>query len=109
MSRQCVSKYTYFHVFHLGCFFSQVIQWATYHKDDPPPPEDDENKEKRTDDISSWDADFLKVIHYFGILSFLNIYTCIWEFSKPLILTTQFGLIIWTTFITIYLKKFGTP
>nr|CAD7407588.1 unnamed protein product [Timema poppensis] len=23
--------------------------------------EDDENKEKRTDDISSWDADFLKV------------------------------------------------
>lgn len=41
--------------------FLQVIQWATYHKDDPPPPEDDENKEKRTDDISSWDADFLKV------------------------------------------------
>jgi len=39
----------------------KVIQWATYHKDDPPPPEDDENKEKRTDDISSWDADFLKV------------------------------------------------
>ena len=61
MSRQCVSKYTYFHVFHLGCFFSQVIQWATYHKDDPPATEEDENKEKRTDDISSWDADFLKV------------------------------------------------
>lgn len=39
----------------------KVIQWATFHKDDPPPPEDDENKEKRTDDISSWDADFLKV------------------------------------------------
>lgn len=39
----------------------KVIQWATYHKDDPPPPEDDENKDKRTDDISSWDADFLKV------------------------------------------------
>ena len=38
-----------------------MIQWATYHKDDPPLPEDDENKEKRTDDISSWDADFLKV------------------------------------------------
>ena len=34
---------------------------CTYHKDDPPPPEDDENKEKRTDDISSWDSDFLKV------------------------------------------------
>ena len=30
-------------------------------QDDPPLPEDDENKEKRTDDISSWDADFLKV------------------------------------------------
>ncbi|CAD7090745.1 unnamed protein product [Hermetia illucens] len=27
----------------------------------PNPTEDDENKEKRTDDISSWDADFLKV------------------------------------------------
>merc|ERR1712179_174444 len=39
----------------------KVILWATYHKDDPPLPEDDENKEKRTDDISSWDADFLKV------------------------------------------------
>ena len=39
----------------------KVIQWATYHKDDPPTPDDDENKEKRTDDIASWDADFLKV------------------------------------------------
>ena len=39
----------------------KVIEWATYHKDDPPLPEDDENKEKRTDDICSWDADFLKV------------------------------------------------
>ncbi|XP_046590499.1 S-phase kinase-associated protein 1-like, partial [Neodiprion lecontei] len=39
----------------------KVIQWVTHHKDDPPPPEDDENKEKRTDDISSWNADFLKV------------------------------------------------
>ena len=39
----------------------KVIQWCTYHKDDPPPPEDDENKEKRTDDICSWDAEFLKV------------------------------------------------
>ena len=32
-----------------------------FSQDDPPLPEDDENKEKRTDDISSWDADFLKV------------------------------------------------
>ena len=39
----------------------KVIQWAQYHKDDPTPSEDDENKEKRTDDISSWDSDFLKV------------------------------------------------
>lgn len=39
----------------------KVIQWATFHKDDPQPTDDDENKEKRTDDISSWDADFLKV------------------------------------------------
>jgi len=39
----------------------KVIEWAKYHKDDPPPSEDDENKEKRTDDISSWDVEFLKV------------------------------------------------
>jgi len=39
----------------------KVIQWATYHKDDPPPPEEDDGKDKRTDDISSWDSDFLKV------------------------------------------------
>jgi S-phase kinase-associated protein 1 len=39
----------------------KVIAWCTFHKDDPPPPEDDENKEKRTDDICSWDAEFLKV------------------------------------------------
>lgn len=44
-----------------AAILKRVIQWCTYHKDDPPPPEDDENKEKRTDDISSWDADFLKV------------------------------------------------
>lgn len=44
-----------------AAILKKVIQWATYHKDDPPPPEDEENKEKRTDDISSWDSDFLKV------------------------------------------------
>ena len=38
----------------------KVIQWSTHHKDEPTPV-DDENKEKRTDDISSWDLDFLKV------------------------------------------------
>ena len=31
------------------------------HKDDLPPPEDDENREKVTDDISTWDMEFLKV------------------------------------------------
>ena len=35
-------------------------------KDDPPLPEDDENKEKRTDDISSWDVEFLKVALLFN-------------------------------------------
>lgn len=39
----------------------KVIQWATYHKDDSPAAEDDEDLEKRTDDICSWDAEFLKV------------------------------------------------
>lgn len=40
----------------------RVIQWATYHKDDAPAPADDEEgKERRTDDISQWDQDFLKV------------------------------------------------
>ncbi|CAL1275363.1 unnamed protein product [Larinioides sclopetarius] len=33
-----------------SAILKKVIQWATYHID-----------EKRTDDISSWDADFLKV------------------------------------------------
>jgi len=47
--------------FYKESLILQVIQWCTYHKDDPPPPEDDENKEKRTDDICSWDAEFLKV------------------------------------------------
>ena len=39
----------------------KVIAWATYHKDDPPVADDEENKEKRTDDIATWDTDFLKV------------------------------------------------
>ncbi|KAM8711212.1 hypothetical protein ACLKA7_000362 [Drosophila subpalustris] len=40
----------------------KVLHWATYHaQDDPQEAQEDENKEKRTDDISSWDADFLKV------------------------------------------------
>ena len=39
----------------------KIITWATYHKDDPVVSEEDDTKDKRTDDISSWDADFLKV------------------------------------------------
>ena len=44
-----------------GAILKKVIQWCTYHKDDPPAVDDEDNKEKRADDISSWDADFLKV------------------------------------------------
>lgn len=37
-----------------------VLQWATKHKDDAP--EEEENRDKRrTDDIPSWDVDFLKM------------------------------------------------
>ena len=46
------------------CVFAQVLVYIALvfpKQDDPPPPEDDENKEKRTDDISSWDVEFLKV------------------------------------------------
>ncbi|KAH8316928.1 hypothetical protein KR074_006606, partial [Drosophila pseudoananassae] len=39
----------------------KVLDWAHYHKDDKEPEEDDESKEKRTDDINTWDADFLRV------------------------------------------------
>jgi len=44
-----------------AAILKKVIQWCTYHKDDPPAAEDDENKEKRTDDICTWDVEFLKV------------------------------------------------
>ncbi|GMR61392.1 hypothetical protein PMAYCL1PPCAC_31587 [Pristionchus mayeri] len=39
----------------------KVIAWCTYHKDDPPMEDDDEQREKKTDDIPSWDCEFLKV------------------------------------------------
>ncbi|VDN02480.1 unnamed protein product [Thelazia callipaeda] len=39
----------------------KVIHWCEYHKDDPISPDDGDNKEKRTDDIPSWDVEFLKV------------------------------------------------
>jgi len=39
----------------------KVIKWSTHHQDDAPLPEDSEEyTERRTDDISAWDADFLK-------------------------------------------------
>ena len=65
-----------------AAILKKVIQWATYHKDDPPLPEDDENKEKRTDDISSWDAEFLKVgTHYCKIPVIWGSY--IFYFMRP--------------------------
>lgn len=41
----------------------KVIEWVTYHKDDPPSviDEDDDEQERRTDNIPSWDMDFLNV------------------------------------------------
>lgn len=39
----------------------RVLQWANHHKDDAISTQDDEKKEKRTDNISEWDKDFLKV------------------------------------------------
>ena len=45
-----------------SAILKKVIAWAEFHKDDPPASTDDEeNRERRTDDISSWDQDFLKV------------------------------------------------
>ena len=39
-----------------AAILKKVIQWSTYHKDDPPQPE-----AGSTNDIISWDSDFLKV------------------------------------------------
>ena len=40
----------------------KVIEWSTHHKDDKvDDDDDDEYKERRSDDISHWDVDFLKV------------------------------------------------
>jgi len=60
-----------------SAILKKVIQWATHHKDDAPPLEDDETKEKRTDDISSWDAEFLKVERPLSSNSFLLLTTWI--------------------------------
>ncbi|EFP11407.1 hypothetical protein GCK72_000509 [Caenorhabditis remanei] len=39
----------------------KVIAWCTYHYQDATPTDDADNREKRTDDIASWDVEFLKV------------------------------------------------
>ena len=44
-----------------GSIMKKVNQWCVYHKDDPIPQDDTDNREKRTDDIPSWDVEFLKV------------------------------------------------
>lgn len=44
-----------------GSILKRVIQWAQYHKSDRNENNEDDCREKRIDDISAWDADFLKV------------------------------------------------
>ncbi|KAL3075684.1 hypothetical protein niasHS_012514 [Heterodera schachtii] len=44
-----------------GAILRKVIAWCNHHKDDAPTGEDAESKERRTDDIPSWDVEFLKV------------------------------------------------
>ncbi|CAO4372653.1 unnamed protein product [Caenorhabditis nigoni] len=39
----------------------KVISWCQYHYQDTAPADDQVNREKRTDDIDSWDVEFLKV------------------------------------------------
>lgn len=41
----------------------KILQWSQFHKDDPPFRDSEDSKEKRTDDLSLWDADFLNVDH----------------------------------------------
>lgn len=45
----------------LGCVLQKVIEWCTHHQRDPPVGEEDDNEVRRTDNISGWDLDFLKV------------------------------------------------
>ncbi|KAJ1351713.1 Skp1- protein [Parelaphostrongylus tenuis] len=44
-----------------GPIMKKVLEWCTYHKDDSPSTDDLNNREKGTNDISSWDVEFLKV------------------------------------------------
>ncbi|KAJ6648976.1 S-phase kinase-associated protein 1, partial [Pseudolycoriella hygida] len=42
----------------------KVLEWADHHKDDPVSIQDDAKEQKRTDDITDWDREFLKVDHH---------------------------------------------
>lgn len=43
-----------------AAILGKFIEWAKQHKDDPKPDEE-EKGDKRTDDITAWDTEFLKV------------------------------------------------
>uniref|UniRef100_A0A915NV64 Skp1-related protein n=1 Tax=Meloidogyne floridensis TaxID=298350 RepID=A0A915NV64_9BILA len=43
-----------------GAVLRKVIAWCQHHKDDPVVTDDAESRERRTDDIPSWDVEFLK-------------------------------------------------
>ncbi|KAJ1349871.1 hypothetical protein KIN20_005532 [Parelaphostrongylus tenuis] len=44
-----------------GPIMKKVLQWCTYHKDDPQRMDPEDSREERTVEISSWDAEFLRV------------------------------------------------
>lgn len=44
-----------------GSILKRVIHWASHHRGDKNESTDDDQREKRSDDISAWDAEFLKV------------------------------------------------
>lgn len=44
-----------------GAILKKVLVWADYHKNDPVTRDSDDDTSKRTDDISQWDSEFLKV------------------------------------------------
>ena len=57
-----------------GRILEKIIEWATHHKDDPAPErtDNDQNVLRRTDDLSNWDKNFLRV-NFFYILKLLQI------------------------------------
>jgi S-phase kinase-associated protein 1 len=44
-----------------GPILEKIIEWCIHHKDDPAPAAEDDVKQKTVDDISEWDANFVKV------------------------------------------------